>query len=185
MDKRVLGFLCVLGMAGQISLGQVEVGVGAKLFLDTSFAFAFIRYGRAGVELSFGTPTVSYTPSPGDHYSLTGLLYVIDGKIFLLSIEQFNIYVGAGGSSLQTTIVGAHDDGSYYSMSTTVYCLHLTGGIEVRLPPVAIFGGGDWVSFYAMGEYISRYNGGSFGRSLLGFGYYDYITFHLGIRYDF
>ncbi|MCS7240778.1 MAG: hypothetical protein NZ651_06010, partial [Candidatus Bipolaricaulota bacterium] len=111
---------------------------------------------------------------PQGSLSLTALFYILDGKFFPLPLAEFaDLYTGLGAAGVTVTLSAAAGGGSA-SVSATVLGIHATAGAEVRFPPVAIFGGGDWLIFFVPtnwgAETTFPFGGG---------------TYHLGLRYDF
>jgi len=174
MLKKILVVACFLGVFyGLIGYSQAQFGIGAKFFSNAPFGLAFFRYGNIGAELSLGFSTTSVT-TPNGSLSLTALFYMLDGKVFPLPLADFaDVYAGVGGAGVTVTLTAAAG-GASASISGTILGLHVTGGIEVRFPPIAIFGGGDWLMFFVpsdlSGGFSFPYSGG---------------TYHLGLRYDF
>lgn len=171
--KLMLCGLLIVGSCALVAFGQVQFGVGLKFFSNAPFGLASVRYGSVGAELSLGFSTSSITLPQGT-LSLTALFYTLDAKFYPLKLAEFaDLYAGLGGAGVTVSISAAAGGGSA-SVSATIMGVHVTAGAEARFPPLAIFGGGDWLVFFLPTDWSQGvtfpFGGG---------------TYHLGVRYDF
>lgn len=171
--KKMLCGLLVIGCCSLVAFGQVQLGLGLKFFSNAPFGLVSVRYGSVGAEMSLGFSISSVTVPQGT-LSFTALFYMLDAKFYPIKLAEFaDIYAGLGGAGVTLTVSAAAGGGSA-SVSATIMGVHVTAGAEARFPPLAIFGGGDWLLFFVptdwSGEVTFPFGGG---------------TYHLGVRYDF
>jgi|GEM_PF-5930495 len=163
----ILGIFMLLGSI--VCVGQIDVGLGAKLVGQIPFGLLSLRYGSVTGEIAAGFSSASFSTQEGV-VTLSLLWYSGLAKFYLLSLADFaELYVGGGAVGVTVTL-GAAAGGATASISGSVFGLEGVAGVEVRFGALALFGGGDLLWFFAPA---------ATGPQLGGFSY------HIGIRYDF